>query len=253
MAPRQRPSPRRPSREKTEQKTPSAMAAPGLRARQESAPPDGRHVIHAMQSVVENAPAHDEVKSGNTSTMKNTAQDSRCEPDRHEMGDINFAVRRRTIAPCPCPEDELVMPFELNRKRAADFRKVDLAGIGDDLDRLYGPPLDDRDQRGYCRMMAKLIGLDVSAGYKTPTNQRLRNRLVTEQTWYDLQAKMFLPPPVTNDRPITAVLNALDQRRLKTAKKERVLWKTVRLFFPLILSKHPLVRKQMLSSLSNFF
>lgn len=158
-----------------------------------------------------------------------------CDVDRHEMGDIAVALKRRNPPPCPCPEDELVNQFELNRRRAADFRKVTLLGFGEDLDRLYGPPLDDRDQRGYCRMMAKLMGLDVSAGYKTPTHQRLRNRLVTEQTWYDLQAKMFLPPPVTNDRPITVVLGELDKKRLKSAAKERAMWKQVsQLFKPRI-------------------
>lgn len=147
--------------------------------------------------------------------------------DRREMGDIAAVHKRRDPPPCPCPEDELVNAYELNRKRAADFRKITLMGYGDDLDRLYGPPLDDRDQKGYCRMMAKLMGLDVSAGNKTPTAQRLRNRLVTEQTWYDLQARMFLPPPVTNDRPITDVLAELDKKRLKSASRERAMWKQV--------------------------
>lgn len=243
--PRQRHSPRTAPRGEPVEATPSLrhddtkptgmMATLGDRTRQEPAPPDIRQPLgDANQRPA--APAtgadigHDKGNAGAYSTINNTnftAYAVHCETDRREMGDINVASKKRTPPPCPCPEDELVNQYELNRRRAADFRKANLMGIGEDLDRLYGPPLDDRDQRGYCRMMAKLMGLDVSAGYKTPTHQRLRNRLVTEQTWFDLQAKMFLPPPVTNDRPITVVLGALDKKRNRSAKKERNMWKQV--------------------------
>lgn len=211
------------------------MAALGERTHQEPAPTgsDAHQRPAAPASVGDTG--HSEVKTINYSTINNTSfatYTAHCESDRREMGDI-ITTKKRAPAPCPCPEDEMVQQFELNRRRAADFRKKELMGVGEDLDRLYGPPLDDRDQRGYCRMMAKLMGLDVSSGYKTPTHQRLRNRLVTERAWYDLQAKMFLPPPVTNDRPITVVLNDLESKRNKSALRERTMWKQVgRAFTP---------------------
>lgn len=243
QTPRQRQSPRPVPRGESEEVAPSLrhddtklsgmMATLGNRTRQE--PTDNRQPLEdAHQRPV--APAmvggagHDEVNTINYSTINNTSYAAyavRCETDRRDMGDINITSNKRTPAPCPCPEDELINQYELNRRRAAEFRKATLFGVGQDFDRLYGPPLDDRDQRGYCRMMAKIMGLDVSAGYKTPTHQRLRNRIVTEQTWFDLQAKMFLPPPVTNDRPITVVLKGLDNKRNKSAKKERLMWKQV--------------------------
>lgn len=238
-APRGEPGEAPPSLRRDDTKLTGMMATLEDRTRQEPAPPDSRQPLDDVrQRLVAQAKVgdvgHDEVNTVNYSTVNNTsfaAYNAHCEVDRREMGDINVVAKKRVPAPCPCPEDELVNQYELNRRRAADFRKVNLAHVGEDLDRLYGPPLDDRDQRGYCRMMAKLMGLDVSAGYKTPTHQRLRNRLVTEQTWYDLQAKMFLPPPVTNDRPITVVLGGLDKKRAKSAKKERTMWKQVGQFF----------------------
>lgn len=146
-------------------------------------------------------------------TVDYSAYAVKCETDQ-QMGDI----KKRPIPPCPCPDD--IKPRFRSQHRGVDFMTPAGAGEG-----MYGMPLDVKDQKGYCRLMkAKLNELYRTAG---PMQHNLRSRILAEKTWFELQSKLFLQPPVTTQRTFVDVLHRFEKKRFTMARKERNIWKQV--------------------------
>lgn len=133
--------------------------------------------------------------------------------------------KKRPIPPCPCPDD-IKPKVRVKPKRSinADVKRITSFGDSDDL--------DITDQKGYCKMMYGKLN-EVYYRSTGPLQQNLRGRILAEHTWFDLQCKLFLPPPITNQRTFIEVLHRLEQRRKYSARKERNIWKQVgRVFAP---------------------
>lgn len=151
-----------------------------------------------------------EMPTVNLSAINNTGHFaySREQPTgQRKVGD----VKKRPVPPCPCPDD--IKPHFKATRRG----QVPISDIED---------LNVKDQKGYCRMMNAKLN-EVLFRSTGPMQHNLRGRLLAEQTWFELQSKMFLPTPITNQRSFLEVLHRFEIKRNSLARKERNIWKQV--------------------------
>lgn len=157
-----------------------------------------------------------EVPAVNYSALSNTTHSAypvKCLTDRRG----NIIAKKRPIPPCPCPDD--IKPvLKSTRREDGDTRRQTSFGENENL--------DITDHRGYCRMMTGKLS-EIFFRTTGPMQHNLRGRLLAEQTWFELQSKLFLPTPATTQRNFMEVLQRLEKKRETLARKERSIWKQV--------------------------
>lgn len=144
-------------------------------------------------------------------------------PVKTEKREVN-EIKKRPQLPCPCPDN--IKPHKVLLRRHDEKRHI---SFGTD-DEVY-----IKDQIEYCRMMKSKLH---EVFYRTtgPLQRHLRARLLAEQTWFELQCKLFLPPPITNRSTFIDVLQKFEDKRDTLGKKERSIWKEVGRLSPPALS-----------------
>lgn len=213
-----RPAPRRKiatSLRRDDDKVTATTAAPGGGTRQVLAPAYWRHPLddaHQWPAVPPRESGRSEVSTVNYSAVE-------CPEDKIKQ---TVVVKKRPTLPCPCPDD--IKPIARPKRSInADVKRI--TSFGDD-------DMDVTDQKGYCKMMYQKLN-EVYFRSLGPLQQNLRGRILAEQTWFELQTKLFLPAPVTSQRTSIEVLHRLEQKRQYSARKERNIWKQVgRVFVP---------------------
>lgn len=130
-------------------------------------------------------------------------------------------IKKRPQPPCPCPDDirphRLAVPI-----RRDDGKRHIMFGTDEDV--------DIKDQLEFCRRIKSKLR-EESNRTTGLLQQNLRARLLAEKTWFELQCKLFLPPPITNRSMFVNVLQKFENIRNTLSTKERRIWKKVGQFY----------------------
>lgn len=194
----------------------AAVARPWLKdnTRQVSVPPywrnpkDSAHQWPAAPTTVGGV-SPSEVATVNYSTINNASY-ATYSVECPEKPAEKKEPKRRPIPPCPCPEDIAPQPKATRRHPPTNTEEEPIA----------------KDDTEYCEIIKSKLKEQY---YRTPApvQQNLRGRLLAEQTWFELQCKLFLPTPVIHKTTYIEVLQKLELKRDTLARRERKIWKEV--------------------------